>query len=107
MTRDEAEELIERIPYINTNSLMIANDRIRLEMYYSVLNSEDPVEWVRLVKTDYIRRNDKNIRKHPSKEEVKIALSAKSELYKKLAMALEIQTDRVEAYIVKSISESW
>jgi len=107
MTGEEANELIERMPYINTNPLMVSNDKMRLEMYNSALNSDDPVEWVRLVKIDHIRRKDKSARKYPSQEEMEIALRAKNQLHATLAMALDIQQAELEKYIENRISESF
>lgn len=105
MTKDEAIELIERMPYITT--LMISNDKTRLELFKAALKSENPVELVKLIKTDYIRQNDKNSKKQPSDEERKIALTAKKLLYSELSSALCININEVESFINKHISEEW
>ena len=106
LTENEAIELIERMPYITT--LIIANDKVRLEVFQDSLQSKDPVEWVKLIKTDYIRRNDKSARKLPSPAEREIAAQAKQLLYADLGVALNIPQNEVEAFIVKHIEEtSW
>ncbi len=57
MVKNEALEIIERMPYITT--LMIANDKYRLEAFSILLQSSNPIDLVKLIKTDYIRGNDK------------------------------------------------
>ncbi len=107
MTKDDAMELIERIPFITTSFLTIANESIRFEMFNSILQSDDPVEWVRLIKNDYLRRNDENYRKHPNEAETAIALKVKDKLDYQLADALDIKQSQVEAFIARHIDESW
>ncbi len=107
MTREESEELIERIPYINTNALKISNDAIRLDMYQSISEGAEPVDWIMVIKDEYLRSHDEKARKHPYEEERKIAAMVKGKLHNLLAEALKIDLDDVEEYINKCISESW
>ena len=105
MTKDEAIELIERLPYITT--IQIANKKYRLEVLESSLNSNDPVDLVKLIKTDYARSNDKSARKLPTEKEREIAARAKQLLHTQLANALNIPVDEIEAYIKKHLAETW
>ena len=56
MTKDDALELIERMPYIP--AFVISNERNRLSALRAAQKSDDPVEWIKVVKTIYICRND-------------------------------------------------
>lgn len=71
LTKEEAMELIERIPYIRT--LQIVDNAYRLQVFQTALASDDPVEWIKIIKTDYIRRQDTAAKKRPSPEEIRIA----------------------------------
>ncbi len=102
MTREEAMELIERMPYIRT--IMMGSDKIRLALLIEAMQSDDPVEWVKVIKTDYVRRNDKSAKRLPSKEESQTAKTAKDKLYHELSSALEIPPEELEEFIVQHIS---
>lgn len=105
MNKNEALELIERMPYIPT--IMIANDKCRLAAFQEMIQGADPVGWVKVIKTDYIRRNDKKAKKHPTEIEEELANQAKTILYSYLAEALNIEQCELENFIVQHISESW
>ncbi len=107
MTREEADELVERIPFINTNALKFQNEKIKVEMYRSIAEKEDYVEWVMVIKDEYLRTHDETARRFPTDEEKQIAMEIKQRLYRVLAQALEIDEEYVESYIEKKISEDW
>ncbi|MCD7738313.1 MAG: hypothetical protein LUH58_04645 [Lachnospiraceae bacterium] len=71
------------------------------------MNSEDPVEWIKVVKDEYLRSNDKTARRLPTQEEKEIANKTKHKLYLELARALNILEEEVEAFIHKKVSEDW
>lgn len=100
MTRDEAIELIERIPYIGTANMPSSKDRI--EFYRKVICKKDPVQWIKVIKTSYICRN-----KVPGETmrilEDEYAGRAKTMLHRELAAALEIEESEVEAFIEKQL----
>lgn len=56
MTKDEATELIERIPYIGTANMPGSKERI--EFYRKVISQRDPVMWIKVIKTGYICKNN-------------------------------------------------
>ena len=53
MTREEAEMLIKRIPQIE--ELEEADDRERERLYKEAIKSGKPGEWIRIIKTSYLR----------------------------------------------------
>ena len=67
MTKDDALELIERMPYIP--AFVISNERNRLSALRAAQKSDDPVEWIKVVKTIYICRNDPKTGRRPSDAE--------------------------------------
>lgn len=60
MTKDEATELIERIPYIGTANMPGSKERI--EFYRKVISQRDPVMWIKVIKTGYICKNKRSAR---------------------------------------------
>ena len=104
MTKEEALELIERMPYIRT--LMIADSRYRLHLFQKALASEDPVEWIRLIKTDYIRQNEKNIKQRPTPKEIEIAAAAKRKLHDLLSPALALEQSSIDAFIGEYLAKT-
>lgn len=93
------------MPYIRT--IMIASDKLRCEQLHAAMLSEDPVEWIKVIKTDYVRRNDKKARRLPTEDETQIALQAKARLYTMLSSALGIDQGHIEDFIVKHIASTF
>lgn len=105
MTREEALELVERMPYIRT--IMVANDKLRLELYQGALASNDPVEWIKVIKTNYIRQNDKTARRYPDEAEMESAGRARELLYGQLSEALGIPVRDLDGFIEKHIKDTF
>jgi CarD family transcriptional regulator len=96
MTRDEAMELIDRMPYIPT--ITENNRKLRLELYKLSSISDDPSEWVKVIKSCYVQTHfvDKmNI----SEEELQYGHTAKKRLEAELSQAIGIKEEDIEEYI--------
>lgn len=104
LTKEEAMELIERIPYIRT--LQIVDNAYRLQVFQTALASDDPIEWIKIIKTDYIRRQDTAAKKRPSPEEIRIARQAKEKLHHMLSASLGVEPACMEAFIARHIAET-
>ena len=65
ITASEMEEIVERIPYIRT--LNITSERYRQELYQKSLDKYDEVEWIKLIKTIYIRHQKKQTQNYELK----------------------------------------
>ncbi|MDO5562011.1 MAG: hypothetical protein Q4F74_00180 [Synergistaceae bacterium] len=102
MTREDALELIERIPYITTYAAL--NEKFRTDCYRKAVAKDDPVEWIKSIKTFYILKNQISGKKI-GETEPQYAAKAKERLHSLLAESLGIKTDEVEAF-VKSHLES-
>lgn len=102
MTKDEALELIERIPYITT--IATTGDKFRVEYYRKALAKDDPVDWIKVIKTCHIRRNV-SLGKVVSTQESQYGETAKKRLNSALAAALGIPENEVEKFIEKHLEE--
>ncbi len=100
LTKDEALEVLDRIPYIPT--IQAPNDKIRNEFYSDAMNKYDCLEWIKVIKTVYIRKEEKRL----SNIEVTLAANAKKYLHAELSIVLDIPIDEVEEYIKQYVANS-
>jgi len=56
-TKEELSELIERMPYIQT--IQAPNGKVRKELYELSMKKYDDVEWVKVIKSVYLRMEDR------------------------------------------------
>ena len=96
MTKDEAEELVDRIPYITTLAAM--TEKVRLNFYQKAVAKDDPVELIKTVKTCYIRKGMAS-GKNMSEQEKQLGETGRRLLHAKLASALGIREEEVEQYV--------
>lgn len=102
MTRDEALELIDRIAFLPT---IKGPDRKSLaEIYRACAESDDPLEWVKVVKSCYTRTHYGGPALNEA--ESRYGEMAQQRLEAELASALGLRSDEVEAYIKKYIDEN-
>ncbi|MDR0885121.1 MAG: hypothetical protein LBN22_01945 [Clostridiales Family XIII bacterium] len=106
MSREEAIELIERMEFIP--AIQGPNDKYRIGCYKAAADSKEPLEWIRVIKTHYLRTHTASgeIRTVHA-QETEYATVVKSLLEKELANALNIQEEEVGAYIKKRLDDSW
>lgn len=105
MTRDEALELIDRMPYITT--IQARTDKIRIELYKNAVESDNPLNWISVIKSFYLRTHTQSgERLIASEEETRVAASAKEQLEAELAKALGIREEEVEDYINNYLDEN-
>lgn len=104
LNHEEAMELIERIPDIE--ELWIGNEKMREETYKACLWSGDCREWIRIIKTLYIRRLKRSAqgKKITSTDERYLHL-AEDYLYSELEKALKVPKERMESYITERIEK--
>lgn len=103
LTGEEANELIEEMPEIE--QLSIKDDRIREEAYKKAIRTCDVREWVKMIKTLYAReqvRKEKG-RKMTATDE-KYFKKAEENLFSELSIALHIEKDKVEDFIMHKMS---
>lgn len=101
MNKEDALELIERMPFITT--IKAPHRKARIEYYQISAESDDPVEWIKVVKSCYVGMHYGGM--SVCDEELRYADLARTRLEGTLAHALEIGQDEVEAYINRHIGE--
>lgn len=103
MSGEEAEKLIEEIPIIEV--LWIGNEKMREESYKAAMLTCEPVEWVKIIKTLYLRGKDRirQGKKITATDERYLKLAEES-LYSELAFALNREKDEMEDYITRRIN---
>ena len=99
-SRNEIEELLERIEFIQT--LQAPSKKIYQEFYNDAMSKYDEIEWVKVIKTAYIRHKMKRIEEF----EKEYWEQAKNFLYSEIAILLEIPFDDVEQYIIDYIRQN-
>ncbi len=104
MTKEQAEELLDRIPFVRT----IDEDNAKLlrAKYIELMKLHDPVEWVRVIKTVYVRADQQNDRgRRLSDTERSFAENAKRHLHTELSLALDIPFEKMEDYIAEHVQK--
>jgi CarD family transcriptional regulator len=104
MTQEEALELIERLPFITT--LKLPNEKVRMSVYEASIESDDPIDWVKVIKSSYVREHAKpGATAQLDKQEIQYVESARKRLQAELAEALSIQEEEVDGYIVTYLQQ--
>ena len=104
MTRETAEELIDRMPYLPAYT--VKQDKIRMDLYRQALEGNDPLAWVKTVKTHHIRQTDRILRQRPSGEETKLAEEVRAKLHREIGAAFGLPPDQVETFIETKIQQA-
>lgn len=104
ITREEANELIDRIPQIET--VWIANEKAREVQFKEALQTCDCEELVKIIKTLYMRKQQRieNGKKVTVVDE-KYFRQAEEKLYEELAFVLGMEKSKISAYIAESMKE--
>lgn len=102
VSKKDVLDIVSRIPYIRT--IQAPNDRIRMELYEDAMREYDEIEWVKIVKTIYLRQQEKRI----APAEAEYADKAKGYLHGEISVILNIPMDEVNGYIASSVaSDTW
>ena len=104
LTKEEAQELIRDIPQIPV--LEIKNERLLEQDYKLCLKTNECNQWIKLLKTIYER---KQMRLQKGRKETAIDSKyfriAEEVLYGELAVALDMERDRVSQYIEEQLNK--
>lgn len=105
LLRQEAETLIDEIPEIG--EMWIDNEKMREERYKECIRTCDCRELVRIIKTLYLRREEriKAGKKITATDERYLKL-AEDHLYSELAVALEMPAEHMQEYITERVEKS-
>ena len=89
----DLEELIERMPYIRT--IQAATSKGRKELYQMAMDEYDDVEWVKVIKSAYLRVQENCYEEY----ELEYAKKAKEFLYREISLRLDVPFEKVEEYL--------
>lgn len=104
LSKDEAIELIESIPSIET--LSVDDEKQWERVYKEALKKNDCSQWIKLMKTLYLKNQERIAQgKNVSSIDGKYLTIAEENLYGELAIALGMPKEEVEEYITKSVEE--
>lgn len=102
LTAKEADELIDRVKEIDT--LQIRDEKLREEKYKEAMRTCNCEEWVRMIKTLYLRGKSRQAEgKKITSSDARYLHLAEENLYGELSVALKIPKDRVEDVITRRV----
>lgn len=103
ITREEAEKIIDSIPFIDIMKSDM-EDKLMEEEYKKAIKTNDSKEWIKVIKTLYIKSQErKNNGKKPEKIVVNYLKLAEKLFNGELAISLGMPIDMVENYIIEKI----
>lgn len=98
MSGEEAEQFIDKIPMVDV--LWIGNEKMREERYKKAMLTCEPVEWVKIIKTLYLRKEDRMRQgKKITATDDRYLKLAEDSLYSELGFALGKDKSEMEEYI--------
>jgi len=106
MTREQALELILRIPDIPEQICEQTSPRLLQEQYKASLKSHDSEQWLRLIRSVRAKQADCARRgRHLGQVDERSMKRAEELLHGELAAALDIPVDEVANFIVRTLGE--
>ena len=104
ITKAEAQELIAKIPDIEL--LWDDNEKIREEKYLEALHTYNCYEWVRIIKTLYLRMEERvHQKKAVGEKDQRLLRMAEDLLFGELAVPLGIPKDKVGTIFTSAFSQ--
>lgn len=104
LSREEAQQLIDAIPGLPL--IDIANDKLSEQTYKECMRTNRCEEWVRIIKTIYLRKQKRlQAGRKVTAVDAKYFHMAEESLYGELAVALGLNREDVEAYIIGEIDK--
>ena len=104
ISKKEAMELLRRIPAIE--ELWIPNEKMRESMYKESIRKCDCEEFIKIIKTLYIRKQDRIAQgKKITATDERYLKMAEGSLYSELSIVLGIPEEEMESYIQNFIEE--
>ncbi|QNM05949.1 CarD family transcriptional regulator [Qiania dongpingensis] len=102
---DEVEALLDEIPSIET--IWISNEKKREEEYREVARRYECREWVKIIKTIYLRKKSRRLEgKKITYIDEKYMKLAEDNLYGEISIPLHLTPDKVEKFIRERINKA-
>lgn len=107
LTKEEAEELIEKIPSIPEDDCNVANQRLRGEHYRTFFTTHQCEDLICIIKSLYHKNQSRTVGGHRlDRTDQQYFKQAEELLHGELAVSLNIPYAEVSDYIKKRIEES-
>lgn len=104
LSREEALALIDEIPRIE--ALWTVNDKLREAAYKDCIKSCDCREWVKIIKTMYLRNQERALQgKRITATDEKYLRLAEESLFAELSLSLAIPKGEIEDFIINRIEK--
>ncbi|MBO4991870.1 MAG: CarD family transcriptional regulator [Firmicutes bacterium] len=104
ISREQAMELIARIPSIRKDEYQPRDHRMLAEHYKQSMGTHDCTDLIQLIKTIYLKNEDLAQRgKKASNTDLQYLKRAEELLHSELSIALEIPFGEVESFIAREI----
>ena len=102
VTAQEADELISRVKEIDI--LQIKDEKLREEKYKEAMRTCNCEEWIRIIKTLYLRTKSRQAEgKKITSSDARYLHLAEENLYGELSIALKMPKEEVEQFICKRV----
>lgn len=103
LNSQEAAELIDGI--LNIDAVSVKDEKQREEMYKELMGKGQPQDWICIIKTLYIRRQERSSQgKKITATDEKYLRMAENNLYSELSFALGIKKEDMEGYIIDRVN---
>lgn len=104
ITREEALQLIDRMPEVET--VWIMDEKRREEQYKEIMKKNDCMGWIQIIKTLYLKKQKRLAegRKNTARDDLYLKL-AEDFLFRELAAALQVEKDQVHELINRRVRE--
>lgn len=104
MTEEEAASLVDAIPTIE--ELWEKDDKVRELRYKEAIRSCNPREWIQIIKTSYLRREQRKAQgKKATTVDERYFKAAEDHLYAELSIALNMPKEEVRDYIQERLEK--
>ena len=102
ITKKETMELIAQIPDIET--IWDENEKLREERYKEAIHSYNCYQWIRIIKTLFLKMEDRvHHKKAVGEKDQRYLRMTEDLLYGELAIALDIPKDKVSDFISEQV----
>lgn len=102
ITREEAEQLLQEIPQIE--QIKVTNDKLREDAYKQALYSSDCRKWVSIIKTLFLRRQDRlQHGKRVASVDERYMKMAEDAFYSEVAFVMGKEKEEIENFVISQI----
>ncbi len=106
MSPEQADELIDQMPYVKSEVFKSSSIQQLSKHYQSVLDTHDSIELIRMTKSIHKKKEDAiKQNRHLGQIDKKFMKRAETLLFGEIAAALEIPLEDVESYISDRIED--